>query len=132
MTTYYNLPVYKQSYDLLLEIFKLTKEFNREYKYTIGEELKKETTAMIINIYRANSSNNKVDYIVSARENIEVIRLLIRLLKDLKQIQVARIARLNLAIEELSKQLTGWGNYSKINSAKGPEPFVAKLASGRA
>ena len=49
MTTYYNLPVYKQSYDLLLEIFKLTKEFNREYKYTIGEELKKETTAMIIN-----------------------------------------------------------------------------------
>lgn len=37
MTTYYNLPVYKQSYDLLLDIFKLTKEFNREYKYTIGE-----------------------------------------------------------------------------------------------
>ncbi len=115
MTTYYNLPVYKQSYDLLLEIFKLTKEFNREYKYTIGEELKKETTAMIINIYRANRSNNKIDHIDNARENIEVIRLLIRLLKDLKQIQVARIARLNLSIEELSKQLTGWGNYSKIS-----------------
>jgi len=115
MVTYYNLPVYKQSYDLLLDIFKLTKEFNREYKYTIGEELKKETTAMIINIYRANSSNNKIEYITNARENIEVIRLLIRLLKDLKQIQVVRIAKLNLAIEDLSKQLTGWGNYSKIN-----------------
>jgi hypothetical protein len=51
MTTYYNLPVYKQSYDLLLDIFKLTKEFNREYKYTIGEELKKETTAMIVNVF---------------------------------------------------------------------------------
>ena len=115
MTTYYNLPVYKQSYDLLLDIFKLTKEFNREYKYTIGEELKKETMAMIINIYRANCGNNKIEYIASARENIEVIRLLIRLLKDLKQIQVVRIAKLNLAIEDLSKQLTGWGNYSKIN-----------------
>jgi four helix bundle protein len=114
MTTYYNLPVYKQSYDLLLDIFKLTKDFNREYKYTIGEELKKETTAMIINIYRANCSNNKVEYIVCARENIEVIRLLIRLLKDLHQIKVVKIAKLNLAIEELSKQLTGWGNYSKI------------------
>ncbi len=115
MTMYYNLPVYKQSYDLLLDIFKLTKEFNREYKYTIGEELKKETTAMIINIYRANSGNDRVRHVASARENIEVIRLLIRLLKDLKQIQVARIARLNLAIEELSKQLTGWVNYSKMN-----------------
>ena len=115
MTTYYNLPVYKQSYDLLLDIFKLTKDFNREYKYTIGEELKKETTAMIINIYRANCSNNKVEYIVCARENIEVIRLLIRLLKDLHQIKVVKIAKLNLAIEGLSKQLTGWGNYSKMN-----------------
>ena len=71
--------------------------------------------AMIINIYRANCSNNKVGYIASARENIEAIRLLVRLLKDLKQIQVVRIARLNLAIEELSKQLIGWGNYSKMN-----------------
>jgi hypothetical protein len=115
MTTYYNLPVYKQSYDLLLDIFKLTKEFNREYKYTIGEELKKETTTMIINIYRANCGDNRVGCIASARENIEVIRLLIRLLKDLKQIQIVRIAKLNLAIEELSKQLTAWGSYSKIN-----------------
>ncbi len=113
MVTYYNLPVYKQSYDLLLDIFKLTKEFNREYKYTIGEELKNETTAMIINIYRANRSDSKVKYIATARENIEVIRLLVRLLKDLKQISVAKIAKLNLAIEELSKQLTAWGNYSK-------------------
>jgi len=40
VTTYYNLTVYKQSYDLLLDIFKLTKEFNWEYKYTIGEKFK--------------------------------------------------------------------------------------------
>ncbi|OYX53300.1 hypothetical protein B7Y92_03420 [Candidatus Saccharibacteria bacterium 32-50-13] len=113
MATYYNLPVYKQSYDLLLEIFKLTKEFNREYKYTIGEELKKETMAMIINIYRANSSEDRAGYIASARENIEVVRLLVRLLKDLKQIAVSKIAKINLAIEELSRQLTGWGRYAK-------------------
>ena len=117
MTTYYNLPVYKQSYDLLLEIFLLTKDFNREYKYTIGEELKKETIAMIVNIYRANSSENRVGYIASARENIEVVRLLVRLLKDLKQISVAKIAKINLAIEELSKQLTAWGRYSESKRA---------------
>ena len=113
MATYYNLPVYKKSYDLLLEIFKLTKDFSREYKYTIGEELKKETTAMIINIYRANCVHEKDSHIDSAKENIVVIRLLVRLLKDLKQIQVSKIAQINLSIEDLSKQLTGWGNHSK-------------------
>ena len=47
MSKYDDLPVYKASYDLLLEIFRVTKNFKKEYKYTIGESLKKETVALI-------------------------------------------------------------------------------------
>ena len=43
MAIFNNLPVYKESYDLLVEIFKFTKNFSREYKYTLGERLKNET-----------------------------------------------------------------------------------------
>jgi hypothetical protein len=35
MTTYDGLPVYKVSYDFLLQIFTFSKSFTREYKYTI-------------------------------------------------------------------------------------------------
>lgn len=35
------LPVYKASYGLLLYSFKLIKNLTREYKYTIGEKIKK-------------------------------------------------------------------------------------------
>ncbi len=35
------LPVYKKSYDLLLQLFELTRHFKREYKYTIGKPLEK-------------------------------------------------------------------------------------------
>jgi len=49
MTIYLHLPVYKASYDLALEIFKTVKEFNREYKYTLGENIKKEAIEMITN-----------------------------------------------------------------------------------
>ena len=31
------LPVYKASYDLLLEIFQFTKDFSKDFKYTVGE-----------------------------------------------------------------------------------------------
>ncbi len=55
MGRYDELPVYKASYDLLLEIFRFTKNFNKEFKYTVGESLKKETTELITLIYRANS-----------------------------------------------------------------------------
>ncbi len=88
MAIYEHLPVYKASYDLLVEIFKFTKNFNREYKFTIGEKLKNETTDLITNIYRANSTYNKAEIIQKARINIEVIRLLIRLLIDLYQINI--------------------------------------------
>ena len=75
MALYYHLPVYKTSYDLLLAVFQLTKNFSREYKYTIGQDLKKTATDMILNIYRANSRTSKTVILQIARENIEVIRL---------------------------------------------------------
>ncbi len=42
MALYSDLPVYKSTYDLLLAIFRFTKDFGKEYKYTVGESLKKE------------------------------------------------------------------------------------------
>lgn len=47
MSRYEELPVYKACYDLLVEIFRFTKDFTKEYKYTVGESLKKETIELI-------------------------------------------------------------------------------------
>lgn len=100
--------MYKTSYDLLLEIFNFSKNMEREYKYTIGESLKKETVELITNIYRTNSSQEKKVLLQKARENIEVIRLYLRLIKDLKQIDLAKFVRINVLIESISKQLSFW------------------------
>ncbi len=108
MATYNNLPVYKTSYDFLVDIFNYTKHFNQEYKYTIGESIKKETIALITNIYRANSSHSKKELLQSARENLEVVRLYLRLIKDLKQINLKKFIVLNEKIESVSKQLSAW------------------------
>ncbi len=108
MATYDNLPVYKASYDLLVEIFQFVKNFNKEYKYTVGEKLKNETLEMIMNIFRANSRQQKKELLQTARENIEVIRVLLRLTKDLKQIDLRKFVMINEKIENVSKQLAGW------------------------
>ena len=70
MAIYNTLPVYKVSYDFLVDIFNYTKHFSQEYKYTIGESIKKETISLITNIYRANSSRSKKELLQSARENL--------------------------------------------------------------
>lgn len=58
MALYNELPVYKATYDLLLGIFTFTKDFSKEYKYTVGESLKKETIELLTLIYLFSHSQN--------------------------------------------------------------------------
>jgi hypothetical protein len=69
------LPVYKASYDLLLEIFQFTKDFSKDFKYTVGESLKNETIKLLTLIFRANSRTDKQMVLQEAREQIEVERI---------------------------------------------------------
>ena len=108
MALYNELPIYIAIYDLLLAIFKFIKDFSKEYKYTVGESLKKETIELLTLIYRANSRHQKDDVLQQAREQIEVIRLLIRVMKDMRQINIEKFVKINEVIENVSKQLTGW------------------------
>ena len=108
MALYSDLPVYKSTYDLLVAIFSFTKDFNKVYKYTVGESLKKETIELLTLIYRANVKRDKKDVLQEARERIEVIRLFIRLMKDMQQISIKQFVQINTSVENVSKQLTGW------------------------
>lgn len=113
MATYNNLPVYKASYDLLLLLFRLSKNMDRDYRHTLGETIKNELVTLITNVYRANTRLQKKVLLGSARENLEVIRLLMRLANDLKQFKLNDFVQANLLIESISKQLVAWQKYSK-------------------
>ena len=54
MALYYELPVYKDTYKLILMIFEYTKDFSREYKYTLGQDMKRDALQLVRSIYRAN------------------------------------------------------------------------------
>jgi hypothetical protein len=108
MALYNTLPVFKKGYDLLIEIYKMSANLPREYKFTVGEKLKNESLELLLQIYRANLSWVKEIEIDSCRESTETVRLLIRLLHDLRQINTRRMITLNVLIESISKQLSGW------------------------
>lgn len=38
MALYYDLPVFKDVYKMTLEIFRITTNFSREYKFTLGQD----------------------------------------------------------------------------------------------
>ena len=59
MALYYDLPVYRDTYKLILKIFEVSKDFPKEYKYTLGQELKRDALQLVRSIYRANKSTQK-------------------------------------------------------------------------
>jgi hypothetical protein len=56
MALYYDLPVFKDVYQLILKIFDYTNHFPREYKFTLGQDLKRDGINLARSIYRANKS----------------------------------------------------------------------------
>jgi transposase-like protein len=70
MARYEHLPIYKATYDLLLAAMQCTKSFSREYKYTLGQNIKDQIVGLVVFIYRANSTRDRANNIAVIRERI--------------------------------------------------------------
>jgi len=108
MGHYTELPVYKAAYDVVLHIFVVVKNFNKEYKYTLGENIKMQASDLILHIFNAVRRTDKNTDLDQSRECIERIRLYFRLAKDLKQVNLKKFIFINDRLENVSKQITGW------------------------
>jgi len=108
MAVYDNLPVFKVSYDLVVEVFKLCGSMQRDYKFTIGEKLKNTLIELMVGIYRANVEVERMEMIRQCRQYVVQVKLYLRLLHDLDQLSTKRFAGLSENVETISNQLTAW------------------------
>ncbi len=108
MALYYDLPIYKDSYRLLLLLYQLTRNFNREYKYTLGQEMKTTGMQMVQNIFRANSAQDKTEPLLRLSDALELLKLELRLCVDMRLITPVQQAQVWELIDSISKQLSGW------------------------
>lgn len=71
MAIYENLPVFKEVYDLLLQFITLSRNLKRDFRYTIGEQIKRDVLDVCVFIYHANACHDKTVFINKAREKEE-------------------------------------------------------------
>jgi hypothetical protein len=101
-------------------LFKVTKKFDREYKYTLGEKLKELSLAIIINIFKANKDPiTKFHYIDIAREHTEQLKILLRIARDIRILSIKQFVNFQTYLEPLSKQLVAWQRYEAKQQRKG-------------
>lgn len=118
VANYDNLPVYKAAYDLLQGVYKDTGNVPRDVRFTLVETLKNELTEIIVLIYKANSTTDKLPHIEKARELVVSVKVRLRLLQDLHHINVKLYARFSEQVESVSKQLASWQEYVRKNRDK--------------
>jgi len=85
-----------------------TKQFPRDYKFTLGQKMKDEVTEMVVLIYKANSTENKAPIIEALLERLQVVELLVRLSHDMKIMSTKLYASIVEMTESLAKQAQGW------------------------
>ena len=114
MALYYDLPVYRDTYRLVLRIFEVTKDFGKEYKYTLGQDMKRDALRWVRDIDRANKARERKEPLEAFLDDFELLKLELRLAADLRLLSHGKHAELSLLMASIGKQITGWRNASPV------------------
>ncbi len=112
MGLYCDLPVFRDTYALTLLLFRLTGQFPREYKYTLGQDLKRDALSLLRSIYRANRAREKTVYQEEFLDTYELVKLEVRLCSDLRLVGLKAYTEVALPVDGIGRQMTAWRNTS--------------------
>ena len=79
-----HLPIYKATYDLCLYFEQVVRNFPRYHKYSIGQDLRDGARRTLRLIVRANARSDKAPVLREIREEVEELKVLLRLCHDAK------------------------------------------------
>lgn len=108
MAIYTNLPIYKASYSLMLSVSQIMPLMPRDCRYSLGQDCRRKIMDIIVLIYRANRTRQKVRIISTMREILLEVQVYIRLMCDLRYISEKKYVELAEQTASMSKQMAAW------------------------
>ena len=79
-----HLPIYKTSHDLCLYLEQVVQGFSRYHKYTDGTDLRDGARRVLRLVVRANSRQDTVAALLAMCEELEELKVLLRLCQDVQ------------------------------------------------
>jgi hypothetical protein len=104
-----DLPVFKQAWDVLVEIHKTGEDVPRSFRYNELPVVKLQAMEAVQCIRRAQRARDgRAVHIEKGIESLELVRMYVRLMHDLRMISLKRFALLARLIENTVRQMAGW------------------------
>lgn len=90
-----------------------TKDFPRDFKYSLGDKIRNECIELVVFIYKANTlRQQRKEHLQQILERVQVIELMLRLAKDLRLFNVTAFSEIVLLTDSLARQAQGWIAYT--------------------
>lgn len=129
MAVYTELKVYEECYRLFLQLVTSTARMGRDYRYTLGEQVKRASMDMLVLIFKANKAYNKAEYISLARERLVEVQILLRVFNDTRQLSDKQFAMFMEITVSVSKQLAAWERATYKGNKREGQGFVAGVSN---
>ncbi len=100
-----DLKLYKETYNFLLYMYPEIKKLPKSDKFTLGEDIKKQIISLLSNIIIY--SKQKVNCLNKADQNLELLRIYIRLSFDLNLISFKKYEIMSLKLNNMGNLLGG-------------------------
>jgi len=125
-----HLPIYKSTYDLCLYLEQVVHNFSRYHKYALGADLRDGTRRALKLVVRANARRDKAPVLLQLREELEELKVLLRLGQDVKAF--ANFTSFEHAIThvvDIAKQNEGWLKSQRQGHGQNPRAMPSRLAA---
>ncbi len=103
-----HLPIYRKTYLLIKEIYQITNQFPKTYKYSFGRDIEEKSWRVMDLIIEANSVVEKYPKIQELSLEFDKLKLRIRFASELRIIPEKRFVDLQNKIAEIGRMISGW------------------------
>ncbi|NIT04537.1 diversity-generating retroelement protein Avd [Candidatus Saccharibacteria bacterium] len=112
-----DIPIFKKAYDLYLTFYQLRQNVSKQDRYTIWQRGENLILDILEGIASAGqtSKDNKLVILERVSRKLNVLRIVVRLAKDVKAIDNHKYLHLENLIDDIGRMLGGW-----IKSMKAP------------
>ncbi|MEX0877356.1 MAG: diversity-generating retroelement protein Avd [Candidatus Spechtbacterales bacterium] len=103
-----NLSIFEKTYELILWLYPTVNKFPKSQRFVLGQQIENTILNILQKIIEANQERNKLIHLKQISVELDKLRVLTRLAKDLKFISVKQYQFAAENINEIGKMLGGW------------------------
>lgn len=103
-------PIIQKIYDFYKDQYLVIEKMPKKDKYTLGEKLEKTTLELMESLIAAGFVHklNKISHLEQAATKLDLLKVLIRLGRDIKAIPDSKYLFLEEKLQEIGRMLGGW------------------------